>query len=44
MTFCPQLTVTPRIVRRIVAIERTNGFSNTVVLKWDCPGKDTSES
>ena len=44
MTFNPQYIVTPRIVRQIVAIERNTGFPNTATLKWDCPGKETSES
>ncbi len=35
MTFCPQFTVTLRIVRQIVAIERTTGFLSAVRLKPD---------
>ena len=35
MTFNPNHTMTPRIVRQIVAIERTNGFLNAVRLQAD---------
>ncbi len=39
MTFCPQFTVTPGIVRQIVAIERTTGFLNAVRLEPDWMAK-----
>ncbi len=35
MTFSPVYTITPRIVRQIVAIERTTGFLSAVRLKLD---------
>ena len=35
MTFNPTYTVTPRMVRQIVAIERTTGFLSAVRLKPD---------
>lgn len=35
MSFNPSYTMTPRIVRQIVAIERTNGFLNAVRLQAD---------
>ncbi len=35
MTFCPQFPVTPRIVRQIVAVERTTRFLNAVPLEPD---------
>ena len=35
MSFLPSYTMTPRIVRQIVAIERTNGFLNAVRLQAD---------
>ena len=38
MTFCPQFTMTPRMVRQIVAVERTNGFLNAVRLRNDWIG------
>lgn len=38
MTFNPQFTTTPRMVRQIVAVERTNGFLNAVRLRHDWIG------
>jgi len=38
MTFSPEFTMTPRMVRQIVAVERTNGFLNAVRLRDDWIG------
>ncbi len=35
MTFSPEFTMTPRMVRQIVAVERTNGFLGAVRLRDD---------